>query len=468
MLRSRLVPTLPCLVLMTACGGSDPDDPSASEMDGTTATETDSADSGEGSSGAAEDSPLTYWRDTKAIIDAKCGSCHRPDDIAPFSLQTHAEVAAVAAILPASIETETMPPWPPSASCRGYSHSRALDEDDRETLLAWLEDGAPEGDPEDAPPPVDDGPSAWQSDLSLEISEPYTPTMEPDDYRCFLVPWPEAETTYITGYQVVPGNREVVHHVIMFNVDAETAPELQAMDDAEPGPGYTCFGGVGARASWIGSWVPGTEAGALPEGTGMEIEPGSMMVIQMHYNTLSSEPAADQTRVDVQTSATVQRAAAALPLLNPGWLTGSDPMLIPANEAEVTYSHDISASSPLVRLQLAQLGLEADDPFVIHAAGLHMHYLGTAGSLSVVRQSGAEDCVVDIPAWDFNWQGGYTLEQSLRVEADDTLRLSCTWDNSEGNQPVIGGEILPSKDVEWGEGTTDEMCLGVAYVSAPL
>jgi hypothetical protein len=119
----------------------------------------------------------------------------------------------------------------------------------------------------------------------------------------------------------------------------------------------------------------------------------------------------------------------------------------------------------VLRQILAGAEIGAGEPFIVHSAGLHMHYLGTAGSLAVARDGGGEDCMLRIDEWDFDWQGGYTLTEPLRVTPADTLRISCTWDNSAENQPVVGGAVIEPQDVQWGEGTTDEMCLGVLYVT---
>ncbi|MCA9709739.1 MAG: monooxygenase [Myxococcales bacterium] len=458
------------LLLPAACA----DQAAEPDLDAGDASTGDASSSG--SDAAAEpEGPVatyTYWRDAKAILDAKCGGCHQPDDIAPFPLTTYEQVRAVAAVLPASLEAETMPPWPPADGCQEYAHARSLDEADKALLLTWLDEGAPEGDPADAPAPepepgAEPQPEPWSPTMTVEMPEPYSPVTAPDDYRCFLVPWTQAETSYVTGYRVVPGNRSIVHHVIMFNADASVVPQLQAMDDADPGPGYACFGGTGTAASWVGSWAPGGGVAELPPDTGIRIEPGSMMVVQMHYNTLASDPAPDQTAIELTVAEQVERPALTIPFANFEWITGADPMLIPAGDPQVTHEYAFPVGNPLFRQRLSDVGVMAGEPFVVHSAGLHMHYLGTAGTLSVVRGGGGEDCLLDIEDWDFGWQGGYTLREPLRVDADDQLRISCTWDNSAGNQPTIGGEVLTPHDVEWGEGTTDEMCLGVIYVSAP-
>lgn len=427
---------------------------------------TDAADSS-GTTAAAEEPTFTYYRDAKAVLDAKCGGCHQPDDIAPFALTTYDEVKAVAAALPGSITAGTMPPWPPAAGCNEYDHSRVLTADEQDLLLTWLDEGAPAGDPADEPEHPDAPADDFVPTMTIEMPEAYTPTVEPDDNRCFLVPWPEDGATYITGFHVVPGNRSVVHHVVLFNAPASDVEELQALDDAEPGPGYTCLGGVGVGglASWIGAWAPGSAGESVPEGTGMRIEPGSMMVLQMHYNTSSAAPAPDQTRVEVELAAEVEHPAVTVPFTNFQWPLGGEPMVIPAGDPEVTYGFELQAGNPLFRQLLADADIGTDEALVVHSAALHMHYLGTSGSLAVGRDGGGEDCMLRIDEWDFDWQGAYTLTEPLRVEPSDSLKISCTWDNSAENQPVVAGEVIEPHDVQWGEGTTDEMCLGVLYVT---
>jgi hypothetical protein len=468
MLRDPVVLLLSSSLLMlplacTDAGSASTSDP-GDDAGATTGSDSDDADAS-GTTAAAEEPTFTYYRDAKAVLDAKCGGCHRQGDIAPFPLTTHAEVEAVAAVLPNSITAQTMPPWPPAAGCNEYDHSRALTADEQELLLTWIDEGTAEGDPADAPAVPDGASDDFAPTLSIELPQPYTPTLEPDDNRCFLVPWPERETAFITGFRVVPGNRAIVHHVIMFNAPANAVAELQALDEAEPGPGYPCFGGVGSPASWIGAWAPGASGDSVPEGTGMRIEPGSMMVLQMHYNTSSSEPAPDQTRVEVELAAEVEHPAVTVPFTNFRWLTGAEPMMIPAGDPEVDYGYDLPADNPILRQFLADAGIGASEGFLVHAAGLHMHWLGTSGSLAVAREGGGEDCMLRIDEWDFDWQGGYTLAEPLRVGPSDSLRISCTWDNSAENQPVVDGAVIEPRDVQWGEGTTDEMCLGVIYVT---
>jgi len=466
-MRDRVLLLSRSLLLLAPLACSDSGSPSSDPSDdaGTTSPGSGSDSDDASTTAAAEPPTFTYYRDAKTVLDSKCAGCHRPDDIAPFPLTTYEEVATVAPVLPNSITAQTMPPWPPAAGCNDYDHSRALTEDEQDLLLTWLDEGAPAGDPADAPTHADGPSDDFVPTLAVEMPEPYTPTHEPDDNRCFLVPWPETETSYITGFRVTPGNRSIVHHVIMFNALPDDIDELEALDDADPGPGYHCLGGVGSRANWIGAWAPGADDDSMPEGTGMRVEPGSMMVLQMHYNTSSSAPAPDQTRVELELAAQVERPAVTVPFTNFQWAFGGEPMLIPAGDPKVTYGFELRADNPLFRQFLADAGIGTDDALVVHAAGLHMHYLGTSGSLAVGREGGSEDCMLRIDDWDFDWQGGYVLAEPMRVSPGDSLRISCTWDNSAENQPVVDGAVIEPQDVQWGEGTTDEMCLGVIYVT---
>lgn len=404
----------------------------------------------------------TYWRDAKAVLDQKCVGCHSPGNIGPFSLESYTEVAAVAAILPPSIEDGSMPPWPASDACRDYAHARSLGADERALLLTWLDEGAIEGDAADAPAPVP-AMQGFTPNLTLALPEPYTPQLEPDDYRCFVIPW--NESGYVTGVRVEPDQAGIVHHVIAFAVEPSAVEAVETMDANEAGPGYTCFGGAGVPARWVASWAPGGLGVVYPEGTGVRIDAGSRLVVQMHYNTASTAPVADQSTIALMVEPSVERPLVNQPLANPGWVLGFDPMTIPAGEPAVSHETLIDLWGNPWAEQIAEAGAGPGGDLLLHVAGLHMHTLGVSAKLTLLRAGEDESCVVDIPRWDFHWQVGYELATPLRLSPGDQLRLSCTWDNSAANQPILDGEQVEPIDVAWGEGTRDEMCLGVVALS---
>src|SRR5690606_32977182 len=148
----------------------------------------------------------------------KCGTYHVDGDIAPFSLTTYEQTSSLAAVLAPAIASGYMPPWPPAPGCAEYTHTLPLSEEQREILLTWIDQGTTEGDPNDAPPQPEPEPE-WVPDILLSMPEPYVPATSPDDYRCFLIDGPDIDTThYVTGFEVFPGERSMVHHVIAYLV----------------------------------------------------------------------------------------------------------------------------------------------------------------------------------------------------------------------------------------------------------
>lgn len=413
--------------------------------------------------GPVEPAPLSYHTDVRPILEARCLGCHAEGDIGPVPLETYEQVRDAADLVRWTIESGSMPPWQPAEGCADYADDRSLPDHERDLLLRWLDEGANEGDPADhnsEPAPSLD-PDVW-----LELPEPYTPAGAPDDYRCFAVEWPLDKPAFVTGVAVEPDQRDLVHHLIAFHAGPEEAESYRALDSLDEGPGYDCFGGPagesGGIAMQLASWAPGGVERSFPAGTGIAMEPGSVVILQLHYNVDDRAAAADQTTVGFVTADAVERPAAVQLVTDPLWMMPGG-MAIPAGES-VTHSSDIDLGLFSALLGLNDLvGLAPGDPIQLHSVGLHMHELGVSGRVSLQHEDGSETCLLDIPAWDFAWQGSYTLAQPITYAAGDRLRLRCTWDNSAPNQ--TGGS--PPIDVEWGEGTGDEMCLTGLYMTAP-
>jgi hypothetical protein len=412
---------------------------------------------------------LTYYRDAKAIIDTRCATCHRDGDIAPFPLTTYEEVQPMTAAMAIAVNAGAMPPWQPGDDCNTYLHDFSLRDQERATLLAWLDSGAVAGDPADHVP-RETPPDSFVADLALQIPEPYQPPAGVrDDYRCFVLEWPETAPTYVTGFQVRPDQRGMVHHVILFKAEPADVALVRELDAAEDGPGYTCYGGPlaggamgNARLGQLATWVPGQLNALFPAGTGIRVEPGSLLVMQLHYNTDNAEPAPDQTGVAFSLAEQVERPAILQLFTRPAWFQPGG-MPIPAGDSDVTHLADMDLDLFLTALELDDdIGLAPGGDLEIHGVGVHMHELGTRGRVAVRRANGTEGCLLDIPDWDFHWQGGYVLAQPFTVAANDRVLLQCWWDNSAANQPD-GGE---PQYTEWGEGTGDEMCLTALFITA--
>ena len=415
---------------------------------------------GEGEGEAA----ITWHRDVRPIVERSCTSCHVEGGIAPFSLGDYAAAFQHRDQIAAKVETRQMPPWLAAPGCAEYDHDPSLPQEEIDTIVVWVDLGAPEGNPEDAPVADEHADGLSRVDLTLDMPDEYVQQIRPDDYRCFLIDWPADDVTYVTGFRANPGNPSVVHHVIAFLVQPEQVAQYQAWDDAEAGPGYTCFGGPAGPGGdsqssdgglgWIGAWAPGSSSSDFPEGTGLKIQPGSKIALQMHYNADTSGPGPDRTSIDFRLDHHVDKEAFVLPWANPSWL-GNDSMRIPAGEQDVTHEFAFDPTQ----------FLPGQQSFLIYSAALHMHLLGTRGTLQIERADGADDCMLQVDDWDFHWQLAYGFRQPKVFNPGDRLSIECHWDNTESNQPVFDGERRTPRDVAWGEGSTDEMCLGIFYVT---
>jgi hypothetical protein len=415
-------------------------------------------------------SHLTYYRDAKAIIDAKCANCHVDGDIGPFPLTTYDEVYKLRSLIRNAVELGTMPPWSPASECQSFDGSRALTTSEKDTILAWIDDDAREGDPDDFDP-ADDDSEEVDYNLILKMPEPYTPSKGPDDYRCFLIDWPGDKTQYMKAFAVEPGRRDMLHHLLVYKVGSAQAAQFKLTDLAEAGQGYTCFGGPAPgvhpnAVELIGEWVPGQSELPLPRGVGLKFEPGDVIIAQHHYNTAFVGAQSDQSTYKMRFEDEADRAAIGSVFFDSGWLVPGG-MSIPAGEADVMHEWKVSIRDSIGKMA-EKIGASASDALAIQVVGPHLHQLGLSASVEIIRANGGTECLIDLPKWDFNWQGGYTLSEEFVVQPDDILHLTCHWDNSQDNQPMeADGTQATPQNVEWGDGTRDEMCLvGLMFAKA--
>jgi hypothetical protein len=414
--------------------------------------------------GCNQKHPVTYEADVKPLVVQHCEGCHVEGGIAPFTLTSYDDVVKMEGAMLSDMQRRVMPPFLAGPNCTDYQHDLRLSDEQISTFEAWIDGGSVRGEYVDAgSPPAP--PGLTRVDTSLSMSAPYTPTLSPDDYHCFLLDWPSTTDTYVVGMQVRPGNPKIVHHVIAYLVDPTQVAQAQMLDDAEPGPGYTCFGGPKLSSNgWLGSWAPGGQGAMYPDRTGIKVQAGSKVIMQVHYNLLNAagETPVDQSSLDLALSDSVGREALIMPWTNPDWVRNHT-MDIPAFQQDVTFnfSYDPTPYMALLTKQVIQGG----EPFHIYAAAFHQHLLGTGGRIEITHPDGGSDCMVDLPRWDFHWQRSYAFTQSKQFNPGDQLSLTCHFDNSAAHQPVVGGMQQMSRDVNWGEGTTDEMCLGILYLT---
>ena len=387
-----------------------------------------------------DDGPATWHQDIRPIVERSCQGCHEEGGVAPFTLDNYEDVMTWLPLVIDSIENNTMPPWLATDGCNDYLEDISLTPEEKTLVLDWANGDALEGDESDAvlgDVLVDEG--LPRVDLTLEMPVAYTPTEGPDEYRCFILDWPEDTEPFVTGFNVVPGNQQTVHHVIVYMAPPHLREEFEALDEADPGEGYRCFGGPGVinqeDAAWLGGWAPGSVARPFPEGLGLAVDKGTVMIMQMHYYTENNQDP-DQSKIEIMTAETVEKQAWIQPFANPLWLFGGS-MVIPAGETDFEHSFEVSFPANLD----------------IYNANLHMHTRGKTANFKIDHPDGSETCLVNIDKWDFDWQRSYAFTEVEQVRQGDTLSLTCTWDN------------MTNQDLDWGDGTVDEMCLSTMLVS---
>ena len=415
--------------------------------------------------GCGEEEPtaaVSFHRDVRPLMEAKCGGCHYDGGPAPLTMKFDASEWSEGApewmkLAVESVDKGTMPPWAASKDCQEYVGDRSLTDEERATFLSWRDEGYPEGVAEEyVAPEVPErladalGPATYELPSSAGyIPQPYNGA---DDYRCFLLDAEFEEDTYLISTFLEPGVQALGHHALVYLIPPEGIAEVEKLNDKDDVAGYECFGGTGGGTlNTIAGWAPGAQQGRMPEGAATIIPKGSRLVLQMHYNVLAFA-------ADAEIPADISYAKLWTTPNKPKWRVESLPM---AHLAMKVPAGDEAS------VQERVFELPADGTIIANSP--HMHVLGT--EISVWHESiesGEKQCMIDIPRWDFHWQGGYGLAEPIEGKKGDKIHLSCTYDNSPMHQPEVHGEQLMPRDVYWGEGTYDEMCLNYVLMMVPF
>ena len=384
----------------------------------------------------------TFSKEVVRIFQQHCQTCHRPGDIAPFSLMTYADAKPRSALIRFMTESRQMPPWKAADGCGDFKDERRLSDAEIATIKQWVTNGAPEGNPSDLPPPRTFS-SDWglgEPDLVLSSAEAFTPPPHTDTYRCFTLPTNTTSEKWIRAVDTHPGDRQTVHHVLTF---IDTTGESVRLDEAEPGPGYTCFGGPGFNTTGtLGGWAPGQRPLELPENTAFRLPAAARVVIQVHYHPHHEETMPDRTEYGVYFSDDPSpKEMVILPLVNRTFT-------IPPHDA----NYRVEATFPIL----------IPFPLKIWLVAPHMHLLGRKMQVEMKPKDAEATCLIRIDDWDFNWQGAYRYENPITVPAGSRLSAIAYYDNSANNPRNPNN---PPQPVSWGEATTDEMCLAFVGVT---
>jgi hypothetical protein len=400
---------------------------------------------------------VTFYRDVLPILQERCQTCHRPGDVGPFSLMSYRQAVNWASDIKEYTQSRRMPPWKPVAGA-SFQSKRKLTDGEIQTLASWVDNGTPQGDVKDAPPPKE-FPDGWQlgrPDLILTVpGEFQLGPSGPDLYRYFVLPTKLPKDRDIAAVEVRPGNRRVVHHAILF-VDRKGrgrrlarrqdpgSPDRPARDTADRGPGYSLGQGFAFLPGFLpdgvmGGWSPGHVVRRFPKGVGYSLPRGADLILQLHYHR-SGRTEKDRTQVGLYFS----REAAGRHIK--GVALPAQFLFIPAGAKNFRVEGSVTVRQDC-RLYLAMP---------------HMHKLGRQIKLSMTPPGGSAQTLVAIDDWDYNWQETFFPREPIPIKAGTRLTVSGVFDNSARNP---NNSNQPPRVVWHGVQTSDEMCaafLGIA------
>ncbi|MHB1846788.1 MAG: hypothetical protein ACYCWW_18355 [Deltaproteobacteria bacterium] len=280
---------------------------------------------------------------------------------------------------------------------------------------------------------------------------PYTPRPAPgtsDDFRCFLLDWPEKTTKYVVGFNERPSDRSEVHHGLMLVMSGAAAALYAPLDGADGRPGWSCPNGLALADGWLGGWVPGFNGESLPPGLGHRVEPGSKILLTQHYTSENGTLGPDQTSLDFALAGSVDHEMRAIVVMNPAWALGQMP--IPAGASDVEYDYQLDPAT-----------LSLGRPITLWAGNLHMHERGKKALLGIRHADGGTEGLLEIPRWSYHWVGeDYFLTEPLTLRRGDQLYVECHFDNSAAHQLAVNGIPQTPKALNWGN--DGEMCIGFA------
>lgn len=377
------------------------------------------------------------------ILYKNCTTCHHEGGAGHFSLIDYQDAFTHAFSIHYKTEAKEMPPFPSDPSYRKFKDERRLTDNEIQLITDWFNNGAAMGDTNLAPvkPIYTNLPAISTPNKILQIPT-YTVTATRDVYQCFVLDPQLTQDVFIDAYEVVPGNREIVHHVLIYE---DTTGQSTIKDAQTQEPGYTSFGGIGVMsARLLGGWVPGSDASFFPNNMGVKLHKNGKIVIQVHYPA-GSQNKADSTTLRLRFSNSSLREINIDPALHyfggNGGLTNG-PLVINANEVKTFYNKfDIPSYYPKLSL--------------IYLAP-HMHLIGRSIMAFAVTPTNDTIPLVKIPNWDFRWQMFYFNQKPIVIPPGSKLMGKATYDNTATN-PFQPND--PPKKVTAGEATTDEMFL---------
>lgn len=361
---------------------------------------------------------ITFAKHVAPILNARCVECHRTGEIAPFSLTSFTDTVGWEATMAEVIREERMPPWNANPQIGHFKNDARLSQAEKDTILTWIANGSPQGDPADLPlaPEFTAGWRMPEPDRIIHVrEEPFavkaTGVVE---YQYFKVDPKFTEDMYVTAAEARPGNPAVVHHIIAFL-------QLPGSDD------------FGLGRMLIG-YAPGTSPLIFPEGAAMKVPAGSKILFEVHY-TPNGYAQTDLSYIGLKftDAAAVKNEVIGEEALN-------HKLKIPPGAANHLVTADRRFPEDVTLLSLTP----------------HMHLRGKSFRYDATYPDGTTETLLDVPKYDFNWQLRYEFAEPKLIPKGTVVRCTAGFDNSEDNP----NNPDATRTVGWGQQSWDEMMIG--------
>ncbi len=385
----------------------------------------------------------TFTKDVLPIVQENCQECHRPKPIAisglvaPFALTSYEEARPWAKAIAEAVANRNMPPWFASDEFHGtFRNERTLTQDEIDTIVRWVESGAPRGNPSDAPNPIEFSDKEWwlgEPDLIVPLPEKIWVGDEVDDWQPMIpVKLTEEQLPKDRWLKSLEAQADAdcVHHIVIYSTNPHQAPRTEA-------GGQLGYGNIGGLA-------PGAVPSLMQDGYGILLQKNAVLRFSMHYH---KEPGPgtgeyDQSRIGL-------------------FFYDEDEVVKPINIEPIgELGFEIP---PNTENYVVTADYTFDRAFKILNYLPHMHLRGVAAKYTAHFPDGSTETLLSVPRYNYNWQLYYEYPEPRDFPAGTRIQVDMTFDNSTGNP----SNPDPNKTVRFGASTTDEMALGwMAYTWA--
>jgi hypothetical protein len=362
----------------------------------------------------------TFSKDVAPILYKNCTTCHRPGEIAPMSLLSYKEARPWAKSIKEAVAGRVMPPWFADASYGHFANDTRLPQADVDTIVHWVDAGSPEGNPAEMPvaPKYVEGWVLGKPDVVIQMPESYdVPAEGVIPYKYFTADTNFTEDKWIRGVEIRPGNRAVVHHIILTLREAG---------------GTEGQGGAGAGAQLAGT-APGLQPAFYREGVAKQIKAGSKIVFQMHY-TPNGKATTDRSYVGL-------------------YFAKEPPREVAKGGAIINFNFKIPAGDSNYEVRSTW---SAPEDLLLTGMTPHMHVRGKDFKFTAYYPDGSSEVLLNVPHYDFNWQLHYSLAKPQHMPKGTRIECVAHYDNSVNNR----FNPNPKIEVHWGDQTFEEMMIG--------